>query len=172
MSQYETLSDRLELFTRLVIPYSVLIIAFLLVVVSVPQPLGVFFKSPLLVMIIYYWCVYRPSLLPAWVVFSIGLLFDLVTGVPYTGANAALFVLCRLAVIDQRRFLLGQGFAMVWLGFAIVVALYHILQWLLVSVLSFQFMPFSDFTAPLAVSIIMFPLIYLMLHITHKTLPS
>jgi len=171
MGPYETISDRLEVFVRMSIPYSLLCFLFLLSVVSVPYPLSALLHAPLLLIAIYYWSIYRPALLPSWLVFGIGLVLDLLTGLPFLGFNAVLFLLCRLAVIDQRRFLTGQTFSVIWLGFCLLSVLFHLLQWMMFSALSMQIVPVSDFTSPLILGVFVFPLICLFLHLSHKALP-
>lgn len=171
MGPYLSWEERAELAGRMILPYSVLVFLFLLNVVSVPYPLSAVFKAPFLVMAIYYWSVYRPTMLPPWFLFIIGLLFDILSGVPL-GLNAGLFVLLRMAVVDQRRFLTGQAFMMVWLGFAIVNTIYHILQWLLFSLLAFTILPLNGLWIPIALGNVMFPVVAVMFNLTHKFLPT
>ena len=172
MGPYDSLTDRLELIVRVFVPYSFLSVLFLLSIVSVPYPMAAFFKAPLLLMAIYYWSVYRPTLLPPWLVFVAGFLFDLLTGMPYLGLNAVLFLLCRIVVIDQRRYLTGQNFPIIWLGFGFLNIGFHTLQWLIYSVLSFQFMPVGDLGIIVILGMVVFPLIYAGLYMTHKVLPA
>lgn len=154
------------------VPYGFLAAIFLLGVVTVPYPLAVFFRAPLLLMAIYYWSVYRPTLTPPWLVFAIGLLSDIITGLPFLGLSAILFLLAHLAVVDQRRFLTGQSFTVVWMGFAALAVAYHLMQWGISSMLSWQWMPPRDFAASYILGIAVFPLLYWCLHFSHKILPA
>ena len=172
MGPYESLTDKMEFIARMLVPYAVLAMIFILSVVSVPYPLAVFFQAPLLLMAIYYWSVYRPTLLPPWLVFAIGLLLDLITGMPYLGLSAILFLLGRIVVVDQRRFLTGQSFMVIWMGFAALAALFHIFQWSMSCLLSLQWMPVRDFVSSYVLGIVLFPVLYLFLHLSHKILPA
>ena len=84
--------DYLALAGRMLVPYSFLAALFILGVVSVPYPLSAFFKAPFLLMAIYYWSIYRPTLLPPLLVFFAGLALDFLTGMP-PGLSAVLFLL-------------------------------------------------------------------------------
>jgi len=171
MGPYYSLTDRLELLARLVLPYGFMLLVFFLGLVSVPYPLAAFFKAPLLLMIIYYWSIYRPTLIPPWFVFAGGLCFDLIAGAPYLGLSALLFLACRMVVVDQRRFLTGQAFPMIWIGFGALNVAFHLLQWGIFSGLNGVWMPLQEFSSSLVLGIVIFPVFYLFLHLTHKILP-
>lgn len=92
--------------------------------------------SPLLALAaVYFWAVYRPDLLPAYAVFFIGLLQDVLSGT-VIGMNAAILLSVYGTVLLQRRFLVGKTFAAVWLGFILVAGGSEIASWLLVSILN------------------------------------
>lgn len=172
MGPYTSLKDRIDLLTRMAVPYALLAVIFLLSVVSVPYPLAIFFRAPLLLMAIYYWSVYRPTLIPPWLVFVLGLVFDLITGLPYLGSSAILFLIGRLVVVDQRRFLIAQPFSVIWMGFAALATAFYLFQWGLSCLLSLQRIPIHDFAISYILGIVIFPLLYLFLHFSHKILPA
>ncbi len=88
---------------------------------------------PLLsLMAIYHWAVFRPELLPAFAVFVIGLLQDILSGTP-VGVHALVFLIVYGLILSQRRFLAGKSFAVVWLGFSLVASGAAVLSWILVS---------------------------------------
>ena len=82
--------------------------------------------------VVYYWSVYRPDLLPVWAVFLLGLCQDVLTGAP-TGLVALVLVLVHALAVSQRRVLLGQTFAVEWAGFLLVAGGATTLAWLLAS---------------------------------------
>ncbi|MEZ5814966.1 MAG: rod shape-determining protein MreD [Alphaproteobacteria bacterium] len=172
MGPYSSLPDRLEFLARMVVPYAFMLLVFFLGLVSVPYPLAAFFKAPLLLMAVYYWSIYRPTLIPPWLVFVGGFLFDLIAGAPYTGLSALLFLFCRIFVVDQRRFLTGQAFPVVWIGFCALDIAVHLLQWCMFSALSAAWIPFQELSSSMLLGIVTFPLFYLFLHMTHKILPE
>lgn len=172
MGPHLSFADYIERSARMSVPYSFMLLLFILSIVSVPYPLAAFFKAPLLLIVIYYWAVFRPTLLPPWLVFAVGLFYDILTGMPYMGTSALLFLLCRMAVVDQRRFLLGQGFAMLWFGFCLLDIAYHLLQWGTFSALSMQWLYAKDFISSLVLGFVLFPVVYLFLFLTHKIVPE
>lgn len=82
---------------------------------------------------IYYWTLYRPDLMPAALVFALGLLYDVLSGAPL-GGHAAMLVLAHAILSRQRRFLIDKTFILNWVGFAVVAAGGCILVWLLTSI--------------------------------------
>lgn len=171
MRSHMTWAERLEIAGRMAVPYAFMSLLFVLNVISVPYPLSALFKAPFFLMAVYYWSIYRPSMIPPWMAFLSGLLLDLLSGLPL-GLNAALFVLCRMAVVDQRRFLVGQGFVMVWLGFSFLHMVFVLVQWLVFSLIYWQWFPLAEIGVVTVLGIALFPVIYVFLHLTHKTLRS
>lgn len=80
---------------------------------------------------VFYWTLYRPDLMPAVCVFFIGLLQDVLCGLPL-GVGAGVLVCVHAAVDTQRAFFIGKSFGVVWLGFAVVAGIALMLQWLIV----------------------------------------
>lgn len=78
---------------------------------------------------VYYWSIYRPDLLPAWAVFVIGLIQDLLGGGPL-GVHAAVFVLAWAGIGSQRRLLATGSFSLVWAVFLPTGAVAFLLIWL------------------------------------------
>lgn len=81
-------------------------------------------------MAVFYWSLYRPDLMPVIGVFSVGLLYDALSGAPI-GVNTAVLVVVHGLVLAQRRFFYGKPFAIIWLGFALVSACALVAVWLL-----------------------------------------
>lgn len=91
---------------------------------------------PLLpLMSVYHWAIFRPRLLPAYAVFLIGILQDILTGAP-VGVNALVFLLVYGAVLSQKGFFTGKSFFILWLGFSLIAAGAAALNWLVVSILN------------------------------------
>lgn len=166
------LQDRLEYILKMIVPYGALFFLFVLSLISAPYPLDIVLKSPILLMAVYYWSLYRPTLLPPFLVFAAGLAFDLISGTPYVGLTALLLLLCRFAIVDQRRFLMAQGFMIVWLAFICIDMIYFAAQWLIFSIFETRLMPIENFMPSFILGLILFPLIYFILFLTHKILPA
>lgn len=103
---------------------SPLAICLLLVLVSV-APLRVpvlATASPLLpLMAIYHFGLFRPALLPNWLVLALGLLIDLLSGNP-VGIHAVVLLMVRHFVEANQRFLVDKPFAVIWFGYALASA--------------------------------------------------
>jgi len=70
-------------------------------------------------MVVYFWTLNRPELMPPWAVFLVGLLADILTAVPM-GMNAAILVVVHAVMEPQHRVLRGKAFELVWAAFAVV----------------------------------------------------
>ncbi|VAV97890.1 hypothetical protein MNBD_ALPHA06-988 [hydrothermal vent metagenome] len=81
---------------------------------AIPMPL-----FPL--MAIFFWAMSRPQLMPPIVVFAIGLIQDLLTGGPL-GLWAFAYLVSYTVMITQSDAFAGRGGAMLWAGFALMVA--------------------------------------------------
>lgn len=96
---------------------------------------------------LYYWCVFRPSLFPAWAAFLLGFTIDLVTG-RLLGLNAFLLVMVSLVILRQRRYLLSQPFATQWAAFLLLCLSAEGLRWaVMVAVTMTPFSPASALTS-------------------------
>jgi|SRR5690625_4341920 len=83
---------------------------------------------------IYYWAVFRPDLLPAWLAFLLGLLQDLLTGAPL-GVGVLSMVSMHFFVSSQRRIFINPSFAMLWVIFGFFAGVSLLLAWLVGSLL-------------------------------------
>lgn len=79
---------------------------------------------------VYHWAVHRPDLLPGILVFLIGLLHDLLNGLPL-GLHALVFLLVHGVVVFKRRFLVGKSFRVQWVGFVVACVGAAALSWVL-----------------------------------------
>lgn len=125
---------RMDAWVRHLVPFSVTLMLLLLTVVPTRLP-GFAGISPMLpLMGVYYWAIYRPDLLPAWVAFVIGLLYDVIGGTPL-GVNALVMLLVQGVSASQRKFFLGKSFMVAWWAFGLLAAGAVGLAWLLTTVL-------------------------------------
>ncbi len=171
MSLISTFSERLELGARTVLPYSLMALLLLLNSVSVPYAMSGDVKAPFFLMVIYYWSIYRPTLIPPWLAFCTGIITDLLGGLP-VGLNACVYVLVQWIVSDQRRFLMGQSFIMIWIGFLVLSVLSELLEWMIFGMVNYQWTPLKPLVFSVGLGSACFPLIGLLLHWTHKILPA
>ncbi len=134
----QTLWQRLDLVARSMTPFGLTLVLVLIGVLPLHIP-GYARVAPMFaLMAIYHWAIYRPELMPAVAVFLIGLLQDILMGLPL-GVNALVFLTVYGTVLSQRRFLFGKSFAIVWLAFFLVAAGAALETWALVSAFNAAF---------------------------------
>lgn len=128
-----TFWERLDAQARALTPFGLAV--FLVLIGGLPFHMeGFVFVAPMLpLMAIFHWTVYRPDLMPVYAVFVVGLLQDILGGMPL-GVSALVYIAVFWGVLSQRRFLYGKSFFIVWLGFAIVALLAQAATWFLVSI--------------------------------------
>jgi rod shape-determining protein MreD len=81
-NEMSSLSERADTLWRLLVVYGFIAVLFVLNTVSFSLPVSGDIDIPFLIMAIYYWSIYRPTLLPPWLVFTMGILFDFLGGLP------------------------------------------------------------------------------------------
>ena len=105
---------------------------------------------------VYYWSIYRPDLVPAPVVFAIGLLHDLLAGGPI-GLMALLLVALHALCAAQRRVFVGKSFAVGWWGFAMVAIGVGALDWLVASLYYLHLMNPRPLFVQLILTVVLYP---------------
>ena len=136
-----SLWHRLDLLARQLTPSMLTLILVIISVVPI-RILNFSTVVPLLpLMSVYHWAIFRPRLLPAYAVFLIGILQDILTGSPI-GVNSFVFLLVYGAVLSQKRFFTGKSFFILWLGFSLIAAGASGLNWLAVSILNVSVVEF------------------------------
>jgi rod shape-determining protein MreD len=130
----------------------------LLAVLPLPIPYYNFAAPSLTLIAIYYWTVFRPDLMPMLVLFGIGIVNDALSGAPL-GVSSLVFLVLQVAVLSQRRYLIGQPFWMLWSGFALIVPPAALFQWLVLSVLRGQPLAPLATVAGSLLTIAVFPLV-------------
>lgn len=115
-------------------------------------------KLSFLLMGIYFWTIYRPTLLPYPMVFAAGFLLDLLSG-GLVGLNALCFMLVAMIVRGQRRFLLGQSWPVVWAGFCVAVTLVMSIQYVVYALDSLTVLSPIALGFNLLISYLLYPLI-------------
>jgi rod shape-determining protein MreD len=122
-----------------------------------------------MLMAVYYWTILQPSPWSPIAVFVIGLVLDLLSAYPF-GMHALVFVLAQWLTSNQRKFLLGQSFLVIWAGFALIALGAGALQWALFSLFNLTLFSARLMLISTALSVFLFPLLALPLSIVHKAL--
>ncbi len=155
---------------RLGIAYAFVGFIFILNTVALSFPVTGDIKPPLLLMVIYYWAIYRPTLLTPWLVFLMGVMMDFIGNWP-VGLTALIYVTVHWLIADQRRFLMSQSFVMIWAGYAFVSILAALVQWFVYGLIQWTWVPFSPIWYSIFLGCALFPILSILLHLTHKLLP-
>ncbi len=160
----------LETVLRLFIAYTFLLLLFLLNLTALPIPHAGLIKPQLVLMAVYYWSIFRPTLVPTWLCFVVGLLLDILSGMP-TGLQAFILVLAQSMIRDQRKFLMAQPYISLWAIFGAVAAMAAAIQWALFGLANdMQWPALMPVAASVLVTMSLFPLVTIALIATHKFL--
>lgn len=149
----------------------VMALLFALNVVPVHLPGFGLVRPPFVLMMVYFWAIFRPGLMTPMLAFTLGLLLDVFAGTPF-GLNALVFVALQWITCRQRRFLSGQSFFLTWWGYVFAAGFAAGASWLVASLLSLHFLPPAPILMSTALGIFLFPLAVLPLFSVHKALLS
>lgn len=166
----DTVFKTVENTARFSIVYALLAVLFLLNIVSWPFVPDSIFKPYLILIAVYYWAIYRPTLIPAPLCFFAGLIYDLITGVP-PGLFAGLFVLTFWVVRNQRRFLMGQTYIATWFIFILVALTVSLTEWLMTGLVNMSWGLPVSWIVKAGLTGFLFPFISILLIYAHRTLP-
>lgn len=158
---------------RLILAQGIIILFLFLNVVSFSMPHAGDFKPFFLLMAVYYWAIYRPTVMPVAYTFALGLLLDFLTNLPL-GLSALVLLALQTIVRRSRLFLMGQPYMMVWLGFAVLSLAYTFSFWFLMSIANGGFVPAASLVQMLVaalLSVLLFPVATLILQGVHRVLP-
>jgi rod shape-determining protein MreD len=156
---------------RMIVPYTILGLLFILNTITIPYLQDNTLKIPFILMTIYYWSIYRPTMVPLWLVTALGLAFDLLTFLP-AGLHAVIFILAQRIVVTQRRYLMGQSFIVLWIGFSILNAAAIALTLLVYGVLQQNWIFELSMVFSWAIGCFAFPLVHVLMHLIHRILPT
>ena len=115
-------------------------VAFTVLLVMIGMvPIGVANFAPIMpalgLIAVFFWLVHRPDLMPAWAVFLVGLIQDLLGGGPL-GVGVFVLLVVYAALAGQRRHIAHRSFILVWLVFLPVAAGAFILTWMFNSLIA------------------------------------
>ncbi len=147
-----------ERLARLSLPVTTTFLASLFSVISLPMSGYVSVAPGLTLMAIYCWSVWRPLSLPFGAVFLIGMLEDLLRGLPL-GLTPLLLLIMQAVVRSQHRHIHGRTFDIFWIGFVLTAALHAILQWIAAVALSGGYVGPEPGLFQLMFSVAVFPIL-------------
>ena len=122
-------------------------------------------------MLIYYWCVYRPELLPNWFVFTAGIFKDILSGIPI-GINALVNLILRTFTTYKRERYLKQPFIIIWQGFIIFSILALLSKWVVFSFINNEFINIKFGVIQTLITIATYPLFHCLFSSIYLILPK
>ncbi|PIR38745.1 MAG: hypothetical protein COV35_06170 [Alphaproteobacteria bacterium CG11_big_fil_rev_8_21_14_0_20_39_49] len=120
-------------------------------------------------MVIYYWCIYRPKLLGNGFVFLLGFFKDVLMGVSL-GINALNNLIIRMMIVRKGGHF-EPTFYFLWAGFAIILMISTTIQWLLFSFLAEQWLGIGAAGKQFAVSVLIYPFVHNFFNKIYSLLP-
>jgi len=161
----------IERTARLSLPFFALLALFMLNVTALPLPSAMGgLKPQLVLMFVYYWAIYRPTLVPPVLCFALGLLMDILAGLPL-GMNALILLVVQWLVKDQRRFLMGQPYITIWAVFGLIAGLAASVQWALYGMARLHWAELMPLALGVTASLFLFPFVTMLLIAVHRVLP-
>ena len=132
---------------------------FLLIIGQIPWHVpGLAVITPAFTLIaVFFWSIYQPHRLPYWVTFLIGVLQDLLLGMPI-GQGALGLLLIQGLVVSQRRFFIAKPFLVVWWGFAMVAPLGAAIAWAIASIARDAVIPVLPVFVQTLITVLLYPL--------------
>lgn len=150
--------------------------ALLALVSAVPLQLsGLATVTPQLVLIaLFHWTLYVPQALPYWVLFLLGVVIDLLTSVEGAsfGLSALVLLLARWVLLHNRRRFVGQGFPILWAGFAVLAAAAALLTWSVTSLFTLRVIDPRAFLFQTLLTVALFPPVTRVLAWLQRALPN
>lgn len=163
-------SENFSWFGRLALAQSFIFFLFLLGLISYSFSIEDVIRPYFIIICIYFWAIYRPSLLSPAYVFALGLLYDFILNYP-VGLHAVLFIAAQWIIRDQRLFFLGQPYIIVWMGFGFTCLGVMGLEWLFFSLVSDGVISLHSIFYGVIISTIIFPLVTLLFNVIYRILP-
>ena len=105
----------------------------------------------------YHWTIYRPDLLPALILFLVGMVQDLLSGGP-PGVTAVTLLLARAIILIHRRHFVDRQFPFVWAGFTVLAGGATFFLWALHSLLAADFLDLRGPVFRAVLTIAVFPI--------------
>ncbi|MGE4528349.1 MAG: rod shape-determining protein MreD [Rhodospirillaceae bacterium] len=155
----KTFKQKFDLTLRQTLPFVTAFLAAMFMATQTHVPRLNSLMPSLTLCVVYFWSIHRPDLFGMGSAFVIGLMQDLITGVPL-GLVTLTLLFTRAGVATQSRFFLGKPFVVHWWGFALVAFAAAVVSWLIAAAVLGIVAPVGQVLISALLSIAVFPLIY------------
>jgi rod shape-determining protein MreD len=164
-----TLGRRLDAMSRAAFPFACTLLLMLLSM----APFGFAGQAMLLPALtlpcVFFWSLFRPAAMPPPAVFLIGLVLDLLGYLP-VGAGVLTLLVLHGFTLRWRRVLARQGFAVVWISFALMAAGATAILWALASILAFRLLPPAPIAFLFVLTIAVYPIVAILFTAAHRSI--
>ncbi len=117
---------------------------------------------------VFFWSLFRPTSMTPLLVFSLGLLADLVSYAP-PGTTVLVWLLVHGLALRWRRSLVRLGFLLVWFSLISVACGAAVIEWALTSLLTFHLLPPGPAFFEAALAGGLYPIVAVVLTLMHQT---
>ncbi len=155
----KTFRQKFDLALRQTLPFVTAFLAALLMATQTYVPRLNSLMPPLTLCIVYFWSIHRPSLFGMGSAFTVGLIQDILTGVPL-GLNTLVLLLTRAGVATQSRFFLGKPFSVHWWVFCLIALAAALTSWLLAAAALGVIAPIGQVLTSACLGVAIFPPIF------------
>ncbi len=124
-------------------------------VMCLPLPLAWGVMPNLALLLVIIWASLQPRLMPAWVAFGVGLLLDMLAGLP-VGLSGLLFALAVVAVRLAEARVEGHSLVVDWAFATLIVVAAHLVTWQLHALLG-RSVPLAPLMVQAAMTALAFP---------------
>jgi len=126
-------------------------------------------RPPFFLIALFFWTVFRPSFLSPLLIFGLGLMADVISSYPL-GITSIIMLVTQWGLKKQQRFLSGQAFLILWLGFFLTSTAVCFSYWASFSLLTFELAPFLKHATGYFLGLFVFPLLLFPLHTLNRWL--
>ncbi len=171
MKEYDSPLAAVDAFARNSIPILLALVFVLMGALPYQVPLlGPIFPS-LALIVVYFWSIFRPELLPLAAVFLIGFFQDVLTGAPL-GLSSLVLLAVHGVVVNQRRVFIGKLFWVAWMGFALVAVGAAVGGWIIASIYNGVFMAAGALSIQLLLTVSFYPVFSWIFSLIQKIIPQ
>ena len=121
--------------------------------------------------LIFYWSIYCPKLIPNWFVFLLGAIKDLISGAPI-GVNMLLNLLTRFVLRSSRGEIIHANFIVIWQLFFITLLLVMILKWAMLSIIAGEKLGIGFAHIQFALTVAVYPIFHYFFNMVFETIPK
>jgi rod shape-determining protein MreD len=156
---------------RVLIAHGIVAMLVLVLMANWVLPYFAVLKPQIVLVAVFYWMLYRPTMMPPWLIFCVGVLLDCMNPVMPLGLHGFSYLLIAGLLKPRRRMLMGQPFMMVWVAFIVVMMTDIFIKCLVL----WMFSPY-DIQAGVVVlngvvTILLFPVVLMFMVNVHRILP-